>query len=47
VVPKVRGPAADLGEGVRESVSRQNIQEDEEINMSDTLEVVVVAVEEV
>jgi hypothetical protein len=45
VVPKVRGPAADLGEGARESVSRQNIQEDEETDMSDTSEVVAVVEE--
>ena len=46
-VPKVRFLLADVGEGARESVSRQNIQEDEEIEMSDTSEVVVAAVEEV
>jgi hypothetical protein len=45
-VPKVRGPAVDLGEGARESVSRQHIQKDDEIDMSDTSEVVVAAVEE-
>jgi len=36
-----------LGEGARESVLRQNIQVDDEIDMSDTSEWVVVAAEEV
>jgi len=45
-VPKARGPAADLGEGARESVSIQNIQADEVTDMLDTSEEVA-AVEEI
>jgi hypothetical protein len=43
----VKVQMAGLGEGARESVLRQNIQVDDEIDMSDTSEWVVVAAEEV